>query len=304
MALYRFRSPRISALSSSIAPASLFALRSDARTARGLRVRAVGPSEGVSVRTMLRTSLPVGALLAAVSICCPGRLGAQVSLTSAVDLSLRNSPRVQLAEADVRKADATLSETHDVYIPTLSAGGSGYGRSYGYPQGQPSVLNVQTQSLVFNYSQRDYIPRRSLRFNGRGSGIRRRARGSRRGHCPDLPGGRPRPRQDGRHRAAARSCRKTRRHHRGPAEGRAGYRDQPDHGPAFLGAAASFVPARGRRTGRRPAPPCSPDGASLVRSRGFGLARCDSDAVRLGRASRGRGLAWRRGRLCERAGEA
>ncbi len=105
---------------------------------------------------MVCSRLPIGAVLAAVWI-SSAALPAQISLSAAVDLSLRNSPRVKLAQADLRKADASLSEAHDVYIPTLSAGGSGYGRSYGYPQGQPSVLNVQTQSLVFNYSQRDYI---------------------------------------------------------------------------------------------------------------------------------------------------
>ena len=85
------------------------------------------------------------------------RTHAQISLTTAVDLSLRNSPRVKMAQAEVIKADASLAEARAVYIPSLVAGGSGYGRSYGYPQGQPSLLNVNTQSLVFNYSQRDYI---------------------------------------------------------------------------------------------------------------------------------------------------
>lgn len=82
---------------------------------------------------------------------------AQLSLSTAVDLAMQNSPRVKMAKADVDRAVAALAEARDVYIPNLVAGGSGYGRSYGYPQGQPSVLNVQTQSLVFNYSQRDYV---------------------------------------------------------------------------------------------------------------------------------------------------
>lgn len=81
----------------------------------------------------------------------------QISLMTAVDLSLRNSPRVKMAQADVDKAQASLAEARAVYIPSVTAGGAGYGRSYGYPQGQPSVLNINTQSLVFTYSQRDYI---------------------------------------------------------------------------------------------------------------------------------------------------
>ena len=81
---------------------------------------------------------------------------AQISLTTAVDLALRSNPRVRVAEADVEKARAALSEARDVYIPNL-VGGSGLGYSYGFPVGQPSVFNFQAQSLVFNFSQRDYI---------------------------------------------------------------------------------------------------------------------------------------------------
>src|SRR5579864_5126813 len=64
---------------------------------------------------------------------------AQISFTTAIDLALKNSPRVLMAKADVDKAQAALEETKDVYIPTL-AGGSGLGWSYGFPLGQPSVF--------------------------------------------------------------------------------------------------------------------------------------------------------------------
>ncbi len=81
---------------------------------------------------------------------------AQISMTTAVDLALRNSPRVRSAEADVDKARAVLAETRDVYIPTV-VGGSGLGYSYGFPLGQPTIFNFQSQSLLFSYSQKDYI---------------------------------------------------------------------------------------------------------------------------------------------------
>lgn len=81
---------------------------------------------------------------------------AQISFTTAVDLALKNSPRVMAAEAEVAKAQAALEGAKDVYIPTL-VGGSGLGYSYGFPVGQPSVFNVTSQSLLFNYSQQDYI---------------------------------------------------------------------------------------------------------------------------------------------------
>jgi len=81
---------------------------------------------------------------------------AQIALTSVVDLALRGNPRVRLAQADVEKAQAALSEARDVYIPTL-VGGSGLGYSYGFPVGQPSIFNFSAQSLVFTFSQHDYI---------------------------------------------------------------------------------------------------------------------------------------------------
>lgn len=82
---------------------------------------------------------------------------AQISLTTAVDLALRNSPRVRSATADVMRAKAAVEEQRDVYIPNLTVGGTGYGRGFGYPTGTPTLINAQSSSLVFNYSQHDYI---------------------------------------------------------------------------------------------------------------------------------------------------
>ena len=104
---------------------------------------------------MVRLHCLISAALAvAATLATPAR--AQISLTTAVDLALRSNPRVRIAEADVARARAALSEARDVYIPNL-VGGSGLGYSYGFPVGQPSVFNFQAQSLVFNFSQHDYI---------------------------------------------------------------------------------------------------------------------------------------------------
>ncbi|HEV2576694.1 MAG TPA: TolC family protein [Acidobacteriaceae bacterium] len=81
---------------------------------------------------------------------------AQISLVSAVDLALKNNPRVRLAQADVDKSTAVLKESKDVYIPAITVG-SGLGWSYGYPLGQPSVVNATLQGVVLSWSQRDYI---------------------------------------------------------------------------------------------------------------------------------------------------
>lgn len=86
---------------------------------------------------------------------------AQLSLVSAVDLALKNNPRVRLAQADVDKSTAILKESKDVYIPAITVG-SGLGWSYGYPLGQPSVVNATLQGVLLSWSQRDYI--RAARF--------------------------------------------------------------------------------------------------------------------------------------------
>ncbi len=81
---------------------------------------------------------------------------AQVSLYTAVDMSLRNSAAVRQARADVARAGAALEETRDAYVPSLALGSS-VGYSYGFPLGQPSIYNVTMQSLLFAFSQPDYI---------------------------------------------------------------------------------------------------------------------------------------------------
>jgi outer membrane protein TolC len=81
---------------------------------------------------------------------------AQISLSTAVDLALRNNPRVQGALADVDKASAQLAETHDAYIPSLSIG-AGLGQAYGYSEYPPTLFTVSSTSTVYNPSQHDYI---------------------------------------------------------------------------------------------------------------------------------------------------
>ena len=94
--------------------------------------------------------------LLALGFLPPNLPQAQISLVSAVDLALKSNPRVRLAQADVDKSTAVLKESKDVYIP------AGDRRlrprlSYGYPLGQPSVVNVTVQGVVLSWAQRDYI---------------------------------------------------------------------------------------------------------------------------------------------------
>ncbi len=90
-------------------------------------------------------------------VCAAAAASAQISLITAVDLAVKSSPKVLMAQADVDKALATLQQLRDAYIPNI-VGGSGIGPpSYGFPLGQPSIFNITSQSLVFSYSQRDYM---------------------------------------------------------------------------------------------------------------------------------------------------
>jgi outer membrane protein TolC len=81
---------------------------------------------------------------------------AQVSLSTVVDLALRNSTQVHIAMANVQHALAGLSETKDAYMPSFLLGSS-LGYSYGFPVGQPSVYNIGSQSMLLSFSQPDYI---------------------------------------------------------------------------------------------------------------------------------------------------
>jgi outer membrane protein TolC len=81
---------------------------------------------------------------------------AQISLSTAVDLALRDNPRVQGAQADVAKARAQLSEAHDAYVPSINAGAS-VGESYGYSPYPPTLFNVTGGSLVLSASQFYFI---------------------------------------------------------------------------------------------------------------------------------------------------
>ena len=82
---------------------------------------------------------------------------AQISFSTAIGLALKSNPKVLSAQADVDKALASVQQLRDAYIPSIT-GGSGLGPpSYGFPLGQPSIFNINAQSLVFSYSQRDYL---------------------------------------------------------------------------------------------------------------------------------------------------
>ncbi len=105
----------------------------------------------LSPRRVRLSAVPALVLLTAVT-----GMEAQVSMASAVDLAIRNSPRVKMSEADVVKARAILEESKDVYIPSLTAGAA-LGQAYGYSPYPPTLFTLSSSSLVYSSSQFSYI---------------------------------------------------------------------------------------------------------------------------------------------------
>ncbi len=97
-------------------------------------------------------------LLTALVAATPSLVRAQVSLATVVDLTQRNSTAVRIAEADLRKAQAVVSETKDVFAPAVTfSSGLPVFPEVGFTGTPPSVWSAAVQSLVFSMSQKRYI---------------------------------------------------------------------------------------------------------------------------------------------------
>jgi len=99
----------------------------------------------------LTKNTAVAAMLAGLAVNAAGAK-AQMSLSSAVELALKNDPRMKMAQADVMKAKSSLAEAHDAYSPAVGFD-PGYGQSAGAPLGMPMIFNLTAQSLLFSVSQ-------------------------------------------------------------------------------------------------------------------------------------------------------
>jgi outer membrane protein TolC len=81
-----------------------------------------------------------------------------VSLTTVVQMAQRNSARVRIAEADVRKAEAGLSESRDEIIPSVDFGtGLPAFPEVGFTGTPPSIWTATVQALIFGIPQKRYI---------------------------------------------------------------------------------------------------------------------------------------------------
>ena len=97
------------------------------------------------------------------ALACRGMLrfrAETVPFPKAIDAALKHSGTMGIAAAEEAHARASLAQARDAYIPQAILG-SGLGASFGFPltlEGSaPSILNFNTQSMVLNFPQREYI---------------------------------------------------------------------------------------------------------------------------------------------------
>jgi outer membrane protein TolC len=121
-------------------------------------------TDHVTKRNHTRTSLlrRLGPTLTsaalALAVAMPAAASAQVSLSTIVDLAAKNSNSVKLAQADVAKARAALSQTKDAFLPSVSFGsGLPAFPEVGFTGNLPTLWDANAQSMVFNMPQFRYI---------------------------------------------------------------------------------------------------------------------------------------------------
>ncbi|MGH9502658.1 MAG: TolC family protein [Terriglobales bacterium] len=101
------------------------------------------------------------AALCVISVFALPRLAAEpVPLKRVVELALSHSTTAASANADQQRVFASYREARSQYIPQFVLG-SGLGKSWGYPlslEGSaPSIVNLNSQSALFNPSLRDFV---------------------------------------------------------------------------------------------------------------------------------------------------
>ncbi|HVU46135.1 MAG TPA: TolC family protein [Terracidiphilus sp.] len=100
----------------------------------------------------------IAACFAAVLALAATTVRAQVSLRTVVELAQQNSTTVRLAGADVAKARAALSQSRDVFIPSLKFGsGLPAFPEVGFTGALPTIWDANVQSMVLSISQIRYI---------------------------------------------------------------------------------------------------------------------------------------------------
>jgi outer membrane protein TolC len=108
-----------------------------------------------------RIGLHSSRLLVGLCLCIALRATAEpLPLKRAVELALTHATATGIAAADTQHAFAAYRESHNNYVPQLVVG-SGLGKSWGFPlslEGSaPSIVNVNTQSALFNPALQQFV---------------------------------------------------------------------------------------------------------------------------------------------------
>src|SRR4051794_37094184 len=107
-----------------------------------------------------RSVLSVCSVLIVSILPLPKLAAEPLPLQRAVQLALSHSTTAAAADADQQRVFASYREARSQYIPQFVLG-SGLGKSWGYPlslEGSaPSIINVNTQSALYNPSLRDFV---------------------------------------------------------------------------------------------------------------------------------------------------
>lgn len=84
----------------------------------------------------------------------------EVTFRRAVELALKNSTTMAIADADQRRAQQGYLETRNQFLPQMVLG-SGLGYSHGFPlsleNAAPSILNLNTRQFLINAAQREFM---------------------------------------------------------------------------------------------------------------------------------------------------
>lgn len=79
---------------------------------------------------------------------------------TAIELALRNSANSGVARADLARAQATVNQARDLFLPQVSVGAA-LGYSHGFPLSlegaAPSLFNVNVGGYLLNTAQHDFI---------------------------------------------------------------------------------------------------------------------------------------------------
>lgn len=101
-----------------------------------------------------------GVVLLSSAVLVPSAQAQELPFRHAIELALQHSGTMAIANADQLRAREGLQEARDLFVPQLTVG-SGLAWTYGFPlsiEGSaPSIVNMNSQSMVFNAAQHEFI---------------------------------------------------------------------------------------------------------------------------------------------------